>query len=351
MLSRLLITSPIRLDGVTLGGNVLQYSGRRVAEMEMGCSGGIHYEGRQLHLEIVVAISTCHLLQCKRHRSYFEGDGYHPDMFLCSQLHIRLPVWFLWKEVLWTTEHGRSIESLVNHGIFRQLPARWRHAARESLMKMQWQLMLLFPLQSPTEARGAPQGLGTSHSKFVQVSLWSRSLAAVAWSLRYKFGYDQAFSPGIQTPSSRQRNPRGSPHTQSGPLSARLSSKVRDQDCSCFQSLGRWSACAFCIDKCISLIVSFCSGPSAWSQTVFFLHSIPLGFLPDFLICPLFPLSSPGYFPRNSSATFFFIFFSSMSRTLLRILWHMLKIHGVYCISPAVYPLARLPQANAKWQL
>lgn len=64
--------------------------------------------------------------------------------------------------------------------------------------------------------------------------------------------------------------------------------------------------------KYISLIVSvFCSGLSAQSQTVSFLHSIPLGLLLGFLICPLFPLNSPGYFPKNTSAPFVvFLFFS-----------------------------------------
>lgn len=32
--------------------------------MEIGHFGGIHYQGTQLHLEIVVAISNCHLLHC-----------------------------------------------------------------------------------------------------------------------------------------------------------------------------------------------------------------------------------------------------------------------------------------------
>lgn len=39
----------------------LQYLKRTLAEMETGRSGGIHYQGTQLHLEIVVAISNCHL--------------------------------------------------------------------------------------------------------------------------------------------------------------------------------------------------------------------------------------------------------------------------------------------------
>lgn len=77
--------------------------------------------------------------------------------------------------------------------------------------------------------------------------------------------------------------------------------------------------------KYISLIVSvFCSGLSARSQTVLFLQTIPLGLLPAFFICPLFPLNSPGYFPRNTSAPFYFLcpFFSSMSSLLM--LWaHM----------------------------
>lgn len=37
----------------------LQYLERRVAEMEMRCSGGNHYQGTQLHLEIVDVISIC----------------------------------------------------------------------------------------------------------------------------------------------------------------------------------------------------------------------------------------------------------------------------------------------------
>lgn len=83
--------------------------------------------------------------------------------------------------------------------------------------------------------------------------------------------------------------------------------------------------------KYISLLVSvFCWGLSAWSHTVFFLHSIPLGLLPAFLICPLFPLNSPGYFPRNTSAPCFF-FFSSMSRLLMLLAhventWHLLHV-------------------------
>ena len=58
--------APVRLDGVTLGvvvggGGALQYLEGRAAEMEMGCFGGIHYQGTQLHLEIVVAMSNCRL--------------------------------------------------------------------------------------------------------------------------------------------------------------------------------------------------------------------------------------------------------------------------------------------------
>lgn len=52
-------------------------------------------------------------------------------------------------------------------------------------------------------------------------------------------------------------------------------------------------------------VFSFCL--SSWSQIVFFpSQCFSLDFLPGFLICPLFPLSSLGYFPRNSSATFLF---------------------------------------------
>lgn len=69
------------------GGGVLQYAERRVAELEMGCAGGIHYQGRQLHLEIVAAISTSHLSRCERGRSYSERPGSHPHVFLRSQLH------------------------------------------------------------------------------------------------------------------------------------------------------------------------------------------------------------------------------------------------------------------------
>ena len=42
-------------------GTALQYLEGRAAEMEMGCFGGNHYQGTQLHLEIVDAISNCHL--------------------------------------------------------------------------------------------------------------------------------------------------------------------------------------------------------------------------------------------------------------------------------------------------
>ncbi len=47
-----------------------------------------------------------------------------------------------------------------------------------------------------------------------------------------------------------------------------------------------------------------------------FLPSIPLGLLSGFLICPLFPLNSVGFFPRNSSAPFVFSP-PSMSRLLI----------------------------------
>lgn len=53
--------------------------------MEMGCFGGLLYQGTQLHLEIVVAISNCHLSHYKRWGSYFEGNVYHPDNVHFSQ--------------------------------------------------------------------------------------------------------------------------------------------------------------------------------------------------------------------------------------------------------------------------
>lgn len=99
-------------------------------------------------------------------------------------------------------------------------------------------------------------------------------------------------------------------------------------------------------DMYISLIVSFVQASRLGHRQSFSFTVFPLGFLPGFLICPLFPLSSPGYFPRNSSATFFSFFFSSMSRPLLLILCHTWRIHGIYCILPAVYPLARLQMQN-----
>lgn len=55
----------------------LQYLERRVAEMEIRCSGGIHYQGTQLHLETVIAISNCHYNV--KDRSYLERKGYLPD--------------------------------------------------------------------------------------------------------------------------------------------------------------------------------------------------------------------------------------------------------------------------------
>lgn len=89
----------------------------------------------------------------------------------------------------------------------------------------------------------------------------------------------------------------------------------------CFLSLGWWSACVCGMYKYISVMVSVFSVRASWlgHRQSFSLHSIPLGLLPGFLIRPLFPLNSPGYFPRNSSAPFrvfcfFFCFVSGMRR-------------------------------------
>lgn len=92
--------------------------------------------------------------------------------------------------------------------------------------------------------------------------------------------------------------------------------------------------------KYISLIVRvFCLGLSARPYTVFFLPSCPCGLLSAFLICPLFPLNSLGYFPRNTSAPFLF-FFSSMSRLLIlsaheENAWHLLHAR-IYQTTPYV---------------
>lgn len=58
--------------------------------MEMVCFVGIYYQGTQLHLEIVVAISNCHLLHYKRQRSCFERNVYHPDNMHVSQSSVAL---------------------------------------------------------------------------------------------------------------------------------------------------------------------------------------------------------------------------------------------------------------------
>lgn len=56
--------------------------------MEIGCFGGIHYQGTQLHQEIVVAISNCHLLHYKRQRSYFEGKMC-TILIICTSVSLR----------------------------------------------------------------------------------------------------------------------------------------------------------------------------------------------------------------------------------------------------------------------
>lgn len=108
--------------------------------------------------------------------------------------------------------------------------------------------------------------------------------------------------------------------------------------------------------KYISLIVSvFCSGLSAQSQTVSFLHSIPLGLLLGFLICPLFPLNSPGYFPKNTSAPFVvFLFFSPQAWAHFLLWTHVentrLSTQCVHFPNDIVPTLVGLSRMNAKWQ-
>lgn len=114
------------------------------------------------------------------------------------------------------------------------------------------------------------------------------------------------------------RNPRGSPRTQSDPLSTRFfqrgqGPRLRRHGQKCFQSPEWWSACALSTDKYISLMVSFVGAPRLGHRQSFPSAAFPLGFLPGFLICPLFPLSSPGCFPRNSKATSFFSLSPSLS--------------------------------------
>lgn len=126
---------------------MLQYAERRVAELEMGCAGGIHYQGRQLHLEIVAAISTCRLSQCERDRSYSERPGYHPHVFLRSLLHTcEIPL-------KGSPLNNRAWQKQMSHlritATFASCQPDEGVLPRESLTKMQWQLCrrLLFKAQ------------------------------------------------------------------------------------------------------------------------------------------------------------------------------------------------------------
>lgn len=186
-------------------GTALQYLERRVAEMEMG---SLHYQGTQLHLEIVVAISNCHLLHYKRRRSYFERNVYHPDNVHFTQVSssaytFKRSVWFVWKEVLCglllTIEQGRGSES------------QWIMATLTSCQpdedilrgKVWWTavaVVLPFPLQSaPGPSRNAQRSArapdvsfevcasssndATSSFKIFPARYILESLVAVAWRL------------------------------------------------------------------------------------------------------------------------------------------------------------------------
>lgn len=150
--------------------------------------------------------------------------------------------WKVLCELLSTMVHGRGNESQWIMAASHQLPARWRHAASKKSDETAAALVCCsFYFKAHRGITySVPRARLTARSKFEQVSLtiWlpvlfsdlSCEVFPLVLSCRgvkavlsqWRLYCNQLFSSGIQSLRSRQRNPRGSPQTQSGPLSTQL---------------------------------------------------------------------------------------------------------------------------------